>query len=123
MYAAPSTSPLGSNKRREREKVLKQKTGAMIREQKDEESKRETCPTVWKPRTPESEKDLEKMLEEIRMHPNLPKRSYPKEPHFKPGTSAKSRLQVLQRFISSFEYNHTKENFFQIRKDLGMNRI
>lgn len=123
MYTSPVSSPIGIQGRNEREDKLKERVFKTITEQKDEESERDSTQDLWEPRTPEDEKDLENMLEEIRIHPNLPKKSYPKEPQFKPGTSAETRLQVLQRFISSFEYNHTTEKFFQIRKDLGMKRI
>lgn len=82
-----------------------------------------TNETEWIPRCPHSEAELKELLQEIDGQERLPVKARPKAPRLTPGMSMRRKLQGIQQFICSFEYNHTRENYFEVRKDLGMKRI
>ena len=77
----------------------------------------------WTPRCASSEVELQQLLEEITTHKRLPVKARPKEPRLYAGMCMRKKLHSIQQFISGFEYNHTQENYFRVRKDLGMKRI
>jgi len=75
---------------------------------------------------PRSEEGLHRMLKTLDETdpndlPEIPRLTAPGV--FPPSASAQYRLNAIQRYISSLQYNYTGENYFHIRKDRGAKRM
>ena len=103
----------------------KQETAFIFEDLKEQkcEAIKEKEEEAWRPRTPENETELKQMLEELEKQSSLPEKPKPKPVDFRPGTKASVRMSKIQKYISSFEYNHTGTNYFSIRKDRGPKRL
>ncbi|CAK9047516.1 Tubulinyl-Tyr carboxypeptidase 1 (Tyrosine carboxypeptidase 1) (TTCP 1) (Vasohibin-1), partial [Durusdinium trenchii] len=74
--------------------------------------------------TPTTEAELKAMLERLqRCDRELPQRPKPRPADLRLDAKASFRMQRIQRYISSLEYNYTGTNYFHIRKDRGAKRL
>jgi len=47
----------------------------------------------------------------------------PKMPKIDPNSKVTTTLKVIQKFINAFEYNHTGQTFFKMKRDRGMKHL
>ena len=80
---------------------------------------KEAKSSCWVAPRVHTEADVKNALAQIPGNPNLPPVPYPALPVFTREVSIRKRLVAYQKFISSFEYKYTGQNYFLLRRDRG----
>jgi hypothetical protein len=77
----------------------------------------------WKVPQPTTEEELRKAIEALKGNKQLPRPPIPQCPQGLEKEPIKGRLAKLQKYLNSFQYNHTGTRYFPIVKNRGLIKV